>query len=225
MAMLTKVVHELCSDEPAAANYHDFHVLNQTSFPKTRSKSSINLLRAWAARVSTPTRRVWMTTGTGPAALRGSFARAVSSRPTAVDCSGVGRSLRSKFSTPLAQVRSSRTGPRSPAEYPVHRREIRLGPSRGACVARCQQSRCGCQPSLLPPGCVAHAPWLCYLSRAWTYLYLFRAELCVRGSARHQWLNLTWIRAAIDGIVAIQFLLAASKHAEKTALEARRIRR
>jgi hypothetical protein len=32
-----------------------------------------------------------------------------------------------------------------------------------------------------------------------------------------QWLNLTWIRAAIDGIVVIQFLLAASKDAEKTA--------
>jgi hypothetical protein len=28
MAMLTKVVHELCSDEPTAANYHDLHVLN-----------------------------------------------------------------------------------------------------------------------------------------------------------------------------------------------------
>ena len=28
MAMLTKVVHKLCSDESAAANYHDLHVLN-----------------------------------------------------------------------------------------------------------------------------------------------------------------------------------------------------
>jgi len=28
MAMLTKFVHELCSDEPGTANYHDFHVPN-----------------------------------------------------------------------------------------------------------------------------------------------------------------------------------------------------
>jgi hypothetical protein len=32
-----------------------------------------------------------------------------------------------------------------------------------------------------------------------------------------RWLNLTWIRATIDGIVAIQFLLAAQNVDEKTA--------
>ena len=28
MAMLLKVVHELCPDEPATANNHDFHVIS-----------------------------------------------------------------------------------------------------------------------------------------------------------------------------------------------------
>ena len=130
-----------------------------TSFPKTRSKPAIVSLSALARCVSTPTPRapVWMTRETGWPAVRGSFARAASSRATDSDCSGVGRSLRSKSSTTLAQARSSRSGGVS-----VHRREIWLGQSRGACVARWQQSpRYGCQPSLLPTGCVAHAPWRC----------------------------------------------------------------
>src|SRR4029077_12828512 len=32
MATLTKVVHELCSDEPTAANYHDLHVIQSYTF-------------------------------------------------------------------------------------------------------------------------------------------------------------------------------------------------
>jgi hypothetical protein len=134
---------------------------NMTSFPKTRSKPAMVSLSALEYRVSTPTLRgIWMTRETGSPALRGSFASAASSHRTDSDCSGSGRSLRSKSSTTLAAVRSSRTGQGSPAEYPVHRREIWLGQSRGTCVVCWQQSpRYGCQPSLLPPGCVAHAPW------------------------------------------------------------------
>jgi hypothetical protein len=46
MAMLTKVVHELCSDEPAAANYHDLHVLNHLRLlmdtSESRNRSTVN---------------------------------------------------------------------------------------------------------------------------------------------------------------------------------------
>jgi hypothetical protein len=64
---------------------------------------------------------------------------------------------------------------------------------------------------------------LFYLSRAWTYIYFVPQILKFMsipggtalsydvGSAVLTWVNLSWIRCAIDGVVAILFLRAASK--------------
>ena len=80
-----------------------------TSFPNSRWKPSRKLLSICADGV-VPGGRLWMTRETGSPPLRGCFAKAASTRRTDSDCSGVGCSLRSKFSTMLAQLRSARSG-------------------------------------------------------------------------------------------------------------------
>ena len=95
---------------------------------------------------------------------------------------------------------------------PLRRRESRLAPSRGACVCTfaVEAALWSMPPSLLPPASVGH------LLRRYTICRVL--DLSLLCSARLfafvkvpaiQWLNLTWIRATIDGIVVIQFLLAA----------------
>jgi hypothetical protein len=99
------------------------------------------------------------------------------------------------------------------------RREIWLGQSRGACVARWQLSprydtnhlcftgvRSACPVAMLFVTCL-DLSLLCPPAR----IFAFVEARAIR------WLNLTWIRATIDGIVAIQFLLAAQNVDEKTA--------
>ena len=68
---------------------------------------------------------------------------------------------------------------------------------------------------------------LYYLSRAWTYLYFVPRifeflEVSTGGSLRADlvsqmihWVNLSWIRAASDGVVAVLLLLATSRSDQK----------
>jgi hypothetical protein len=71
---------------------------------------------------------------------------------------------------------------------------------------------------------------LFYLSRAWTYIYfvpqIFRFMTLQAGTPLSsegasdvlRWVNLSWIRCAIDGIVAVLFLRAASLQRERPAM-------
>jgi hypothetical protein len=70
---------------------------------------------------------------------------------------------------------------------------------------------------------------LFYLSRAWTYIYfvpqIFRFMALEAGTPLSsevasdilKWVNLSWIRCTIDGIVAVLFLRATSLQAERPA--------